>query len=161
MGIAVNLPFFAYGTLLPGQANYYLWQDAVAERRDASISGASLYDLGYYPMLVEEGRGVVHGMLLTVRPERYSQLIGVIDGLEGYDPDGAGPFAYTRLVRPVEAGLDEPVKAWVYVGDAGYLNGARRIHSGNWLEHSSSSRQRLESWWRGVETVSGVHGSTS
>ena len=47
-----QLPFFVYGTLLPGQPNDDLWGDGIAQVETAVLDDSHIYDMGYYPMLV-------------------------------------------------------------------------------------------------------------
>ena len=55
------LPFFVYGTLLPGQPNAHLWGDGIVAQQNATLANGRLYDLGAFPMLVEEGEEKVVG----------------------------------------------------------------------------------------------------
>ena len=47
------LPFFVYGTLLTGQSNAQLLRGAIARTRAAKLSGAQMFDMGPYPMIIE------------------------------------------------------------------------------------------------------------
>jgi gamma-glutamylcyclotransferase (GGCT)/AIG2-like uncharacterized protein YtfP len=153
----VNLPFFVYGTLLPGQPNDHLWHDAIVDQREATMGGARIYDMGYYPMLVEAASGVVHGMLLEVRPEQYGTIKLDIDALEGYVPGAPGPQAFRRCAREIVVKGGEKVEAWVYVVDASFVAGSESIASGSWLQHLASVPRQLERWWRDVDSVAGHH----
>lgn len=111
------LPFFVYGTLLPGEVNYWLWREAIEEIRPALISPARLYDMGQYPMLVDAAAGEVRGMVANVRPSSYPVALAVLDQLEGVHlPSWRGPGyrRARRIVRPFGA---RPLVAWVYLGD--------------------------------------------
>ena len=96
------LPFFVYGTLLPGQPNAYLWGEAVAAQQTAVLPNGRLYDLGSFPMLVEEGEESVQGMLIWVRPAEYTAVVASLDELEGYDPAQPLASAYRRVRRAVQ-----------------------------------------------------------
>ena len=48
-----RLPFFVYGTLIPGQPNYYLWKDCIVNTKKGSIEYYQLFDMGHYPMITE------------------------------------------------------------------------------------------------------------
>ncbi len=51
------LPFFVYGTLLPGQPNDELWADSIIKIEAAFLDNSHIYDMGYYPMLVAQSGG--------------------------------------------------------------------------------------------------------
>lgn len=61
-----RLPFFVYGTLIPGQPNDHLWQGAIGSLEAAVFDNGRLYDMGFYPMLVEGRAGMVKGKLIRV-----------------------------------------------------------------------------------------------
>ncbi len=67
-----RLPFFVYGTLLPGQPNYDLWSDSIREKKPAIFRNGRLIDLGFYPILFEGGDSPVSGMIVSVRDEALS-----------------------------------------------------------------------------------------
>ncbi|MBW7882010.1 MAG: gamma-glutamylcyclotransferase [Caldilineaceae bacterium] len=125
-----QFPLFVYGTLLSTQKAYPLLAPAVARSAIAWIDGATLHDLGPYPMLVA-GSGRVFGEAHWLNPTRYTATLHQLDAYEGKD--------YERVLRPVQVdGLDRPVQAWVYVGNLelamqyplvldGRWNGARNV----------------------------------
>ena len=121
------LPFFVYGTLLPGEANFRLWRDAVQDIKPASLSDARLYDLGHFPMLVEGDGGEVRGMVGWVRPSSYGAALSLLDMLEGVRfpyPVGIGYHRSSRIVRLASGST---VVAWVYVGDPAAVVGRRPL----------------------------------
>ncbi len=121
------LPFFVYGTLLPGEANFRLWRDAIQDIRPAGLNGARLYDLGYFPMLIEGGGGEVRGMVGWVRPSSYGAALDLLDTLEGVRfpyPIGVG---YYRAARVVRLAGGSTVTAWVYLGNPVAVIGRRPI----------------------------------
>ena len=91
---SIHLPFFVYGTLLPGQPNYYLWREAIERVRPAVLPRSCLYDLGCYPMLVDAPDGEVRGLVVTIRPSSYRAAVALLDQLEGI---GDSPIGHTRL----------------------------------------------------------------
>lgn len=119
----IQLPFFVYGTLLPGEANYDLWREAIDELRPATMSHARLYDLGDFPMLVEAEAGEVRGMVVRVRPSSYEAALAVLDVLEGVDLAPYGGLGYRRVKRLVQPAGGPAVEAWVYVGRAAIVAG--------------------------------------
>lgn len=129
-----ELPFFVYGTLRAGQGNSHLLRGAIARARRASLSGAQMFDLGPYPMIVE-GEGLVWGELIEIEAARYAATLRALDRLEGVD--GACPnnpnALYRRLRREVWV-AEERVEAWVYFGREKIARRGRLVESGDWLE---------------------------
>jgi gamma-glutamylcyclotransferase (GGCT)/AIG2-like uncharacterized protein YtfP len=124
-----HLPFFVYGTLLPGEANYPLWREAIDAITPAALPGARLYDLGDFPMAVDAPQGDVIGLVVDVKPEYYASVIALLDLVEGYDPDDTGRGAYRRERRVVRLANGEPVVAWVYLGRPHYVAGLEPLPS--------------------------------
>lgn len=123
----IQLPFFVYGTLLPGETYYPLWRDAIDEVRPALMTCARLYSLGRFPMLIGAPDGEVRGMAVWVRPSSYRAALALLDRLEGVDllpHDSPGYRRVRRIVRPLGR---PPVVAWVYVGHPAFIAGAPRI----------------------------------
>ncbi|GAA2657147.1 gamma-glutamylcyclotransferase family protein [Streptomyces vastus] len=111
-----RLPFFVYGTLRPGEPNHdlFLLGRTVSEV-PGRLVGAVLYEGPGYPYVVEEPGGVVCGELITPSPQRYGQLLLVLDRLEDYAP-GDPANLYERVAREVRVGDGTRVEtAWVYV----------------------------------------------
>ncbi|WP_035796693.1 gamma-glutamylcyclotransferase family protein [Kitasatospora mediocidica] len=138
------LPFFAYGTLRPGQRNHAQYLGGRCEAvRPAVLDGAALHRGPGYPYAVLAPGQRVHGDLITVRPADYPAVLAALDDLEDCLPDGSG--IYVRLSLPVTVqpravrpGADaRQVDAWVYL--AGPAESARLraapapIPSGDWL----------------------------
>ncbi len=96
-------PFFVYGTLIPGQPNEHLWGKAIATIETAVITNCQLYDMGYYPMLVEQQGAAVHGKLITVQYQAYENILARLDNLEGFVPDQPTDSTYRR----VQTGCDD------------------------------------------------------
>ena len=71
-------PFFVYGTLLPGQPNYYLLEYAITHSAQAIIYDCQLYDMGPYPMMV--------GDVPVVQAYAYSKYLGELTLT--FDDDG-------------------------------------------------------------------------
>ncbi|MFJ8856901.1 gamma-glutamylcyclotransferase family protein [Streptomyces sp. NPDC102451] len=110
-----GLPFFVYGTLLPGEPNHDRFlRGRTSEERPATLPGALLYEGPGYPYAVE-GHGTVHGALVTAAPGAYPELLGLLDDLEQFlGPDHPGNL-YERVARRAVPGAGEPVRAWVYL----------------------------------------------
>jgi gamma-glutamylcyclotransferase (GGCT)/AIG2-like uncharacterized protein YtfP len=133
--VSLQLPFFVYGTLLPGEINHDLFLRGRTQREERGrLSGAVLYDGPGYPYAVEERGGVVHGELVTALPGEYDELLVALDRLEEYAP--ADPRSlYERVEREV-AGDSGAVRAWVYVAAPAVAVRLRArgklIESGDW-----------------------------
>lgn len=144
-----RLPFFVYGTLLPGEHRHDPFLGGrTTDERAAVLPGALLYEGPGYPYAVEaegeteadgEAEGMVHGALVTAAPQAYAELLTLLDRLEGYLGPGHPDNLYDRVarnVRPAGPGR-EPVLAWVYVAPAPVARALRAggapLPEGNWL----------------------------
>ncbi|MFF4499697.1 gamma-glutamylcyclotransferase family protein [Streptomyces sp. NPDC001401] len=133
----MRLPFFVYGTLLPGEANHDLFlRGRTGHEEPARLNGAVLYDGPGYPYAVEEWGGVVYGELVTALPDEYEELLIALDRLEDYAP-GDPRNLYERVERQViRDGHDTAVRAWVYVAAPAVAARLRArgklIESGDW-----------------------------
>ena len=127
MAADIYLPFFVYGTLLPGQTNYFLWREAIVGWRPAVLRGARLYDLGLFPMLVDAPDGEARGLLVRVRPSSYPVALWLLDRLEGVELAGWGELGFRRARRIVRLWGEPPTVAWVYVGRATAVAGLSPI----------------------------------
>ena len=129
-----QLPFFVYGTLRAGQKNAHLLRGAVVQRRPASLSGARMFDLGPYPMIIESDDGAIQGELVEIEAANYSAILRALDVLEGVDgADPENPAAlYRRLSRSIEI-EGETVAAWVYFGRESLARRGRLVEGGDWL----------------------------
>ncbi len=127
MAADLQLPFFVYGTLLPGEANYPLWREAITDQRPAVLRGARLYDLEDFPMLVDAPDGEARGMLVRVRPSSYRAALWLLDQLEGINLEGRGALGFRRARRIVRPWGSPAAVAWVYVGCAAFVAGLSPI----------------------------------
>lgn len=142
-----RLPFFVYGTLLPGQANDYLWGESIEVREPAVFAGGRLYDMGAYPMLVEsEDGGRVRGFLVSVHIAEYDQIIARLDVLEGYDPERPDESPYRRVRRRVQTAAGRSLAAWVYLGQAHSVTDRPAITSGDWASYAAG-KPEIAAWW--------------
>ena len=152
-----DLPFFVYGTLLPGQPNYRLWGDSISRMEYGRIKDCQLFDMGAYPMMVESKEKYVHGMLVFVIPEHTNEMIIKIDELEGYDPEKHGESAYNREMREVELESKKTVTVWVYLGHKKYIYQERPVPGGKWAKHVARKKKEHQDWWKDTSTVAGLH----
>ncbi len=147
------LPFFVYGTLLPGQPNAYLWHGCVTKIAQAILTNAQLYDMGYFPMLVDAADSYVNGMVLTIRPADYQAVLARLDHLEGFRPDNPENSAYRRVCRKVRLSNGRWRAAWVYLGQPQHVAGRPIVPQGNWATYISTKNQEIDQWWTGVNSV--------
>ncbi|WP_189185443.1 gamma-glutamylcyclotransferase family protein [Streptomyces albiflavescens] len=138
----MELPFFVYGTLRPGEHNHDLFLRGRTESEEPGrMRGVVLYDGPGYPYAVEEPGGVVCGEVVTASPEAYGELLAALDRLEEYVP-GDPRNLYERVARDVTRADGTVVRAWVYVaapGVAARLRGrGRPIEGGEWRSPQSS-----------------------
>lgn len=148
-----RLPFFVYGTLLPGQPNAVLWGESIVAQETAVLVGGCLYDMGFFPMLVEEAEAVVTGMVNHIAQTEYKAVMARLDALEGYDPQNPDVFGYQRVMREVRLSNGRSLTAWVYVGQKTAVRGLSPIPGGDWAAYSEKTFQDIEQFWRDVEAV--------
>lgn len=139
-----RLPFFVYGTLLPGEPNHDRFlRGRTGAERPAVLPGALLYEGPGYPYAVE-GHGTVHGALVTADPATYAELLSLLDDLEQYVGPGHPRNLYERVARPAlplpdpgAPGTTGPVRAWVYLAAGAVARSLRTggtpVPGGNWL----------------------------
>lgn len=135
-----HLPFFVYGTLLPGERNHPLIDTRVRSWTPAELPGALLFHGSGrpypYPYALPDpaGAGTVRGEIAEIAPEAYDGALADLDLLEGYAP--GGPVGrYERVRREVRtAGGTVPV--WVYLATPHVadelLRSGVRIDGGDW-----------------------------
>ncbi|MGP3999477.1 gamma-glutamylcyclotransferase family protein [Streptomyces sp. 8N706] len=110
-----RLPFFAYGTLRPGQVNHDRFlRGRTAAEEPARMRGAVLYEGPGYPYAVADPRGEIHGELITPLAARYDALLAELDELEDHVP-GDPDNLYERVARDVLLPGGRTARAWVYL----------------------------------------------
>jgi len=123
--------FFLYGTLKEGRP---LDRPVFAKLRTkvapAKIKG-SIFDLGWYPTIKLDGKGMVIGEVHTFPKEHVDDVRRAMDGIEGYRASDPEKGLYNRHI--IEATLDtgETVKAFVYEYN-GKVDDKRRLEDGVW-----------------------------
>jgi gamma-glutamylcyclotransferase (GGCT)/AIG2-like uncharacterized protein YtfP len=146
------LPFFVYGTLLPEQPNFTLWDGAISRFEPAKLYAATLYDMGSFPMLVEEQCdgtvGFVRGCLVYIEPDVFKQTLQRLDELEQYDPQRPESSAYRRVQRTVITDQGFDVMAWVYIGNLQFSVGLPVISTGDWVSYSAEKMVKIHKWWQ-------------
>ncbi len=152
----IYLPFFVYGTLLPGQPNDHFWGNTILRHEPAVHHGADLFSMRHFPMMIEPDRceGSVIGKLIWVDPDRFEQVVHQIDILENYDPAHHETSPYQRLQRDVFTADGESVTAYTYVGREELITGLPQIPHGDWIKHVENHNQTDQNhiWWRNRST---------
>ncbi len=151
------LPFFVYGTLLPGQLNAGLWEEDDVIVEAASLANGRLYDMGGYPMLIEDGDAPVKGCVIIVPEARYTAVLASLDALEGYDPAQPGALGYRRLAREIMLADGRFLTAWIYVGQKELVNGRSCIKNNDWADYVAASKDRQQTWPTTLNIVYGLH----
>lgn len=125
---------FVYGTLKEGRP---LDRRAFAERRtsveEATIVG-SIFNLGHFPTIKLDGRGVVHGEVHTFKSDDFPMVLRSMDAIEGYNAQKPEAGLYTRHLLDVTTESGEVVKAWAYEYN-GSVGDERRLEDGVWEPH--------------------------
>lgn len=107
-----------YGTLKKGHGNHRLIAGQYeGEPIKAVLRGFEMRDVGAFPFIRREPKGIVHVEVYRLPSDRAEGLIRRMDMLEGYSPNRSNVF-YVREqveVELVESG--ERMQVWVYTGD--------------------------------------------
>jgi gamma-glutamylcyclotransferase (GGCT)/AIG2-like uncharacterized protein YtfP len=118
-------PFFVYGTLRPGERNYFLVERAVVEIQPAEMAGLELWDMGR-----------LRGDLLTLDPAHYEKALADMDLLEQVNPatptDPGGLYWRARRTIILPGCGGTPPVAWVYLADPARARQGTRIRGGDW-----------------------------
>lgn len=127
-----DLVFF-YGTLMtgferPGRARL----DPMLEVQGRAWIKAALFDLGIYPAAVPADDSQVWGEVH--RMTDVNAVLATLDQIEGYEEGEPDQSLYTRVLVQVTFDDGRVADAWTYFYNAP-LGGARRIASGDYLEH--------------------------
>jgi gamma-glutamylcyclotransferase (GGCT)/AIG2-like uncharacterized protein YtfP len=103
-----KLPFFVYGTLRPGQSNFYLLDGRTQRIRPAYVDDYTLYCLGTYPSMLpsDAPHARVYGELITPMPHRYQAVMQALDRLEDYDPANPDVSWYYRIAHTVHRSIE-------------------------------------------------------
>jgi len=96
---------FVYGTLMSNYRQGRTYLDGADFKGKATLNGFALYDLGYYPGIVEDLDGRVKGELYSVSKSKLPQI-------DNYEAEGT---LYKRKVVKINAENGEGVEAYVYV----------------------------------------------
>ena len=150
---AEALPFFVYGTLLPGYGNHDRTIRGRLDRveRGVRLPGARIYHYEYgFPGMVRarpsddsSHLGVVTGALLYAPADEYLAVLADCDRLEGFTSPGAEGNMYEREIVEVLLPSGAFTRAWTYfslVDNAA----ATPVPSGDWHAFMQSNRHLQE-----------------
>jgi len=119
---------FVYGTLLEGEPNAYLLEDAEMIGDAETEPAFRMLDMGPYPAAATPGKTQILGELYRVDRETLARL----DHLEGV------PRLYTR--ERIE--LADGSQAWIYlINPAAIDRRTPEITSGDWRSYADSKSQ--------------------
>lgn len=128
-----QLPLFVYGTLRQGQGNYRLLADRTDQEEPASAPGLALFGWSFpYAVPLPDASAV--GVLVTITPDLYQDVLVDLDRLEGYRSDRPDRSHYIRSARTVLTAAGDIRTAWIYLAGSGIdPAGMRRIPGDDWL----------------------------
>lgn len=159
----VHLPFFIYGTLIPGQPNDHYLSEVIIYQEAAVFPNGLLYAFPTFPMLIEpaDGNGMpIKGLIIEVDPSCYLETVQRLDQLEEYDATNPQESPYTREIRQVQTLTGKSIQVWTYIGKIELIpQAAFLIPSGDWVQYciDSGAQDSMKSWWlaHGVDLLFG------
>jgi gamma-glutamylcyclotransferase (GGCT)/AIG2-like uncharacterized protein YtfP len=104
--------FFVYGTLMNLHAVRDMWCVEPAKIEKATMKG-DIYSAGSQPIMLE-GKGTVHGLLLTILELASSP--GIFDKYEACHGNSPDSFHH-RILREATTESGQKTRAWVFVGN--------------------------------------------
>lgn len=146
----INLDFFVYGTLKPGEANHWVCAPYIANIQ-AAIALGRLYRLPFgYPAMTTEEEGIVQGYLCSFTEP---QIVSILDEFEQHDPHQFEQVApgqifdanqYCRKLLTLYTPKRSPLGcAWGYVMTHEQIRrlSGQLVPEGNWnSQHNVSSK---------------------
>lgn len=128
---AVPVPgVFVYGTLRPGKRGFRLLAPYAPGVLAAWVPGTLYRVSRAYPGARFGGQGTVRGEVLLFAPDRYEEVLALLDRFEGYRGPGRPDNLYVRVQVP--AHTERGVLAVAAYEWAGGLEGAPVIPEGVW-----------------------------
>ena len=122
------MKLFVYGTLAPGNDAWSVLEPWVTGAPEPDAVPGRLYDTGRgYPAATFAADGSeVHGIVVTLAPERAAAALVALDRYEGDE--------YERITVRTQRGLDVGTYAWIAP-----LTGCRLLDSGRWADPPKGS----------------------
>lgn len=112
-----NESVLVYGTLRPGQGNYYNFLEGRTEReRTVTLKGFRMYAGMGFPYVIQTGDmdETIVADLIDLKADEYDDTVRGLDMLEGYRGPGMRNH-YDRILVTAEDVDGTPVQAWIYV----------------------------------------------
>lgn len=119
----------------------------------AKLENGRLFDLGYYPMLIETGTDNIIGRVMHVKPDQYDTVLANLDKLEGYAPHAPATSHYRRELRTVTQADDTQIEAWVYIGHESLVRDCPIIPNGDWHTYSLRKLEQVQQSWHDVGKI--------
>jgi gamma-glutamylcyclotransferase (GGCT)/AIG2-like uncharacterized protein YtfP len=148
-----KLPFFVYGTLIPGHRNEHHWLGAIRSQQRASLKKGRLYRFPGFPMMVftdnsdADGDDVVRGSVVYVNEDGYDRVLRSLDALEEYDSTKTDDENfYLRVERDVDTDEGTVVRCYTYVGRQSTVIGLPTVLNNDWAAAVQSDPQ-ANKWW--------------
>ncbi len=120
------MKLFVYGSLKPGGWSHHLIEDVVVSEGVQGTVTGSIYDVGNFPALKRDDKGVVHGLLYEVKDDEKQALLVRLDRLEGY------PGLFDRGYVAVTTGKCVEHALLYFGADQSMFDEEQRIESGFW-----------------------------
>jgi gamma-glutamylcyclotransferase (GGCT)/AIG2-like uncharacterized protein YtfP len=120
---------FAYGTLMRGERSHELISQRVRNAHGpAAVSGASMVRIDWYPGMILDDGGIVHGEVYEL--DDVAAALADLDSYEDFSGYDSTDSLYRRsLVRAVANGASRLAWTYVYLGDRA---GFPVLPSGRW-----------------------------
>ena len=111
-----NESVLVYGTLRPGQGNYYNFLEGRTEReRTVTLKGFRMYAGMGFPYIIQTDTDeTIVADLIDLKAAEYDETVRGLDMLEGYRGPGKNNH-YDRILVTVEDVDGTQVQAWIYV----------------------------------------------
>jgi gamma-glutamylcyclotransferase (GGCT)/AIG2-like uncharacterized protein YtfP len=111
-----NESVLVYGTLRPGQGNYYNFLEGRTEReRTVTLKGFRMYaGMGFPYVIQTDTDETIVADLIDLKADEYDETVRGLDMLEGYRGPGKNNH-YDRVLVTVEDVDGTEVQAWIYI----------------------------------------------
>lgn len=154
---------FVYGTLMKNNRHKQSYLDNADYKGECTLDGYSLYDLGYYPGIVEDEDCKVKGELYAIPQNKLPEI-------DIYEAEG---FLYNRTLVQVYSEKHELVEAYVYIYNQSVTGKSIvAFHNQPWFEGvtevnrnyvwyacygSNINKERFMKYINGDKTRVGIH----
>lgn len=158
-----QLPVLVYGTLRPGQGNYYHFLEGrTLTERNVTLDGFRMYaGLGFPYVIAGRPEESIVATLIDIDPEQYEDTVMGLDMLEGYHgPGQRNHYDREEITFTDENG--EVITASMYVAHVSMYRDINArlpiLPGGDWVKHVEEKRaERMSYTFDGiaaeVETV--------